>query len=167
MTETWFKAKDNGWKKTAILNRDQLKLFTSDRPKGRVGGITLITKNHYQVKCIANHNSNLKTFECTTWRITAKNTSITLHGLYHPPYSLNNKITNAMFIDEFTEFATRIIPEHNNNIFIGDFNLHVSDNESNDSAIFNDTIEAIGLLQHVGKETHKSGNTLDLIISEI
>ena len=70
-----------------------------------------------------------------------------------------------MFIDEFTEFATRIIPEHN--IFIGDFNLHVSDNESNDSAIFNDTIEAIGLLQHVGKETHKSGNTLDLIISEI
>ena len=48
-----------------------------------------------------------------------------------------------MFVDEFTKFATRIIPEHNNNIFTGDFNLHVSDNESNDSAIFNDTIEAM------------------------
>ena len=72
-----------------------------------------------------------------------------------------------MFIDEFTDFTTRIIPEDNNNIFIGDFNLHVSDSDNNDSTIFNDTIEAMGLLQHVGKETHKSGNTLDSIISEI
>ena len=36
-----------------------------------------------------------------------------------------------------------------------------------DSAIFNITIEAMGLLQHVSKSTHKSGNMLDLIISEI
>ena len=165
--ETWLKAKDNNWKNTTSLKGDQLKLFTSDRPKNRGGGIALITKNHYQVKCIANHNNNLKTFECTMWRITAKNTSITLHGLYHPPYSLSNKITNTMFIDEFTDFTTRIIPEDNNNIFIGDFNLLVSDSDNNDSTIFNDTIEAMGLLQHVGKETHKSGNTLDSIISEI
>ena len=100
-------------------------------------------------------------------KITAKNTTITLHGVYHPPYSLSNKITNTMFIDEFTDFATGILPEHCNNIFIGDFNLHVSDEFDNDSAIFNDTIEAMGLIQHVGKETHKSGNTLDLVISEI
>ena len=66
-----------------------------------------------------------------------------------------------------SDFATQIIPEHNNNIFIGDFNLHVSNSDNNDSAIFNDTIEAMGVLQHVGKERHKSGNILDLIISEI
>ena len=65
--ETWLKAKDNNWKNTTSLKGDQLKLFTSDRPKNRGGGIALITKNHYQVKCIANHNNNLKTFECTMW----------------------------------------------------------------------------------------------------
>ena len=72
-----------------------------------------------------------------------------------------------MFIDEFTDFATEILPEHQNNIFTGDFNLHVSDMNDNDSAIFIDTIEAMGLVQHVGAPTHRSGNTLDLMISEI
>ena len=65
------------------------------------------------------------------------------------------------------DFASMLIPDHINNIFIGDFNLHVSDPNDTDSAIFNDTIEAMGLLQHVGKSTHKLGNMLDLIISEI
>ena len=59
------------------------------------------------------------------------------------------------------------LPEHQNNIFTGDFNLHVSDVNDNDSAIFIDTIEAMGLIQHVGGPAHKSGNTLDLMISEI
>ena len=72
-----------------------------------------------------------------------------------------------MFIDEFTDFATAILPDHNNNIFVGDFNLHVSDDSINDSAIFKDTIEAMGLIQHVGKPTHSSGNTLNLLISKI
>ena len=50
-----------------------------------------------------------------------------------------------MFIDEFMDFASMLIPDHINNIFIGDFNLHVSDPNDTDSAIFNDTIEAMGL----------------------
>ena len=152
---------------TTPLNRNNLKLSTVDWAKGKGGGITLITKNHYQVNLIARHNNRLNSFECTTWKITAKNSTFTLHCVYHPPYSLNNKTTNAMFIDEFTDFASMLIPDHINNIFIGDFNLHVSDPNDTNSAIFNDTIEAMGLLQHVGKSTHKSGNMLDLIISEI
>ena len=90
-----------------------------------------------------------------------------LHCVYHPPYSLRNKTTNAMFINELMDFASMLIPDHINNIFIEDFNLHVSDPNDTDSAIFNDTIEAMDLLQHVGKSTHKSGNMLNVIISEI
>ena len=93
--------------------------------------------------------------------------TVTLHGIYHPPYSLINKNTNTMFINKFTDFATETLPEHQNNIFTGDFNLHVSDANDNDSAIFIDTIEAMDLVQHVGAPTHRSVNTLDLMISEI
>ena len=50
---------------------------------------------------------------------------------------------------------------------VSDFNLHVSNEENVDSAIFNDTIEAMGLYQHVSFPIHKAGNTLDLVISEI
>ena len=51
--------------------------------------------------------------------------------------------------------------------FLGDFNLHVSNTDDTDPAIFNDSIDAMGLYQHVGFSTHKSGNILDLILSDI
>ena len=84
-----------------------------------------------------------------------------------PPYSLTNKITNQMFIDDFTDYVSTSLPDHQNNIYIGDFNLHVSDQQDTDSAIFNDSIEAMGLYQHVHFQTHKSGNVLDLLLSDI
>ena len=62
---------------------------------------------------------------------------------------------------------TKLIPLHNNNIILGDFNLHLSNSDDLDAAVFNDTIEALGLYQHIHFTTHKSGNVLDLILSEI
>ena len=70
-----------------------------------------------------------------------------------------------MFIEEFTDHVSSCLPTHQNNIFIGDFNLHVSNQLDTDATIFMDTIDALGLYQHVGFSTHKSGNVLDLIIS--
>ena len=90
-----------------------------------------------------------------------------MHGIYHPPYSLTNKVTNSKFIEEFTDYVSTCLPEHPNNIFIGDFNLHVSDELDMDAAIFNDSIDALGQYQHVGFVMHKSGNVLDLIISDL
>ena len=52
-------------------------------------------------------------------------------------------------------------------MLIGDFNLHVRNDNDIDPAIFLDTIEAMGLYQHVSFTTHKSENTLDLVISEM
>ena len=65
------------------------------------------------------------------------------------------------------EYVSTILLEHQNNIFPGDFNLHVSNTLETDSAIFSDTIEAMGLYQHIGFSTHQAGNTLDLVLSNI
>ena len=59
------------------------------------------------------------------------------------------------------------LPGHPNKIFLGDFNLHVSNALDTDSAIFNDSIDVMGLYQHVGFSTHQSRNVLDLILSDI
>ena len=41
------------------------------------------------------------------------------------------------------------------NIFIyGDFNIHIDDPNDTEALIFNDTIEPLGLQQHVNFETH-------------
>ena len=75
-----------------------------------------------------------------------------------------------MFLDEFTNYLTDILPdpELSNHIFLGDFNLHISDDhEEIELATFIDTIEALALSKHIGFDTHKQGNILDLILSEI
>ena len=140
------------------------KLHTLNRGKGRGGGLALVTKRHLRVSQLRTTRS---TFEAACWRVKCRNTEITIHRIYHPPYSLTNKTTNAMFIDDFCEYASTQLPDNPNNIFIGDFNLHVSDDQDTDSAIFNDSIDAICLYQHVQFQMHRSGNILDLLLSDI
>ena len=96
-----------------------------------------------------------------------KDKPITITGIYHPPYSTRNKITNAMFLDNFTDLTTKLMQDHLNNVFIGNFNLHISKENDVNAAIFNDSIEALGLYQHITFLTHKEGNVLDLVISEM
>ena len=96
-----------------------------------------------------------------------RNKPVYFTGIYHPPYSLKTKSTNRAFLDDFTNFVTDLLPKWPDNVLISDFNLHVSNDNDIDSAIFLDTIEAMGLYQHVSFATHKSGNTLDLVISEM
>ena len=169
ITETWLTSKDSLWKQTTDLNKNQCQLHTHDRASGKGGGIALISKCYLQVTKVS--SSHRRSFEQAMWKVSTKNTTLTIHGIYHPPYSLTNKITNTMFLDDFTEYITETIPDNNqtNNLFVGDFNLHVSEgnNTDIDSAIFLDTWEAMSLYQHVGFSTHNQGNTLDLVISEL
>ena len=70
-------------------------------------------------------------------------------------------------MDDFTNFVTELLPRWPDNVLLDDFNLHIRNDNDIDSTIFLDTIEAMGLYQHVTFITHKQGNTLDLVISEL
>ena len=63
-------------------------------------------------------------------------------GIYHPPYSAKNRITNKNFKDEFTTFTINLLTEHSDNIILGEFNLHVSDTHDTEAVIFTNTCEA-------------------------
>ena len=124
LTETWLNANHNQWKDTTVLNNNQLRLHRADCGKGKGGGLALIYKSHYPIRNIS--SGSRSSFEYACWELKAKNNTLTVHSIYHPPYSLTNKITNGKFTEEFTEYVSTCLPEHPNNIFIGDFNLHVS-----------------------------------------
>ena len=49
---------------------------------------------------------------------------------------------------------------------LGDFNVHINDENDNESDIFVDTITALGYNQHVTFPTHRVGHILDLIFKE-
>ena len=165
LTETWLNSNHSQWKDTTILNRDGWTLLTGGRPSRKGGGLALTVKTKYKPKQL--QHTIHKTFESVTWELNIKNTKLAIHGIYHPPPSLRNKTTNNMFVDEFLEFTSTTLPSHTNNIYIGDFNLHLSDEADTDSAIFRDATEAMGLYQHVAFLTHQSGNTLDLVLSDL
>ena len=165
LTETWINSNQDLWKDTTILNRNQLRLHRADQKQDKGGRLALIHKLQYPVKCIKSGHKHFSKF--TTWELMIKNTIQTIHGIYHLPYSLTNKITNTMFIEDFMNFVSTNLPVYQNNVFIGNFNLHVSNALDTDSAIFNDSIDTMGMYQHGGFTTHKSGNVLDLILSDI
>ena len=164
LTETWLNSNHDHWKDTTILNRDNLRLCTADWKTGKGGGSALIHKVKYPVECI--RSGYKASFEFATWELRIKNNTITIHSIYHPPYSTTNKITNAKFIEEFTDHVSSCLPTHQNNIFISDFNLHVSNQLDTDATIFGDSIDALGLYQHVGFGMHRLGNVLDLVLSD-
>ena len=167
LTETWLTNSeiDKQWLENTQLNRHPYNLLHKNRPNGRGGGLALITKNCYQAKKV--YSGSYPSFEHATWEIKIKNKPIYFNGIYHPPYSLRNKSTNRAFLNDFTNFVTELLPRWPDNVLLGDFNLHVRNDNDIDSTFFLDTIEAMGLYQHVTFTTHKQGNTLDLVISEL
>ena len=72
-----------------------------------------------------------------------------------------------MFLDEVTDFLATFWVEHNNIIIMGDFNIHVNNTNNPEAQIFLDTMEALGLDNHVNFAMHNRGNTLDLVLTEV
>ena len=69
-------------------------------------------------------------------------------------------------LDEVSQLVQYFITNHKNLVLLGDFNIHVQDLSNPDSLVYNDTMEAMGLIQHIIEPTHQLGNTLDLVYTE-
>ena len=57
--------------------------------------------------------------------------------------------------------------EYNNIVVLGDFKIHINNDLDAEANRFKDIMEALGLQQHVSFATHRYGNTLDHIYTEI
>ena len=121
-TELWLNDKtEKQWYKN-MFNCNGLKLYNINRKNHKSGGLALIAKCQYKVsEC---KSGATRSFEHATWKLHVRGAPINITAIYHPPYSLKNKCTNAMFLDDFTDFTAQLIPEKTNNIIMGDFNLH-------------------------------------------
>ena len=87
-------------------------------------------------------------------------------GVYHPPVGSTPGNTHIKFLDEVIQLVQYFINNHKNLVLLGDSNIHVQDLANLDSLVYNDTMEAMGLIQHIIEPTHQLGNTLHLIYTE-
>ena len=100
---------------------------------------------------------HLHAMEYAIWQVSLKNKTIEILGIYHPPPKHSQ--TNTIFLDEITEHWTTHVklPNMENAIKLGDFNMHIEDPNNNKNKIFVDTMEALGLKLHVVEPTHPKG----------
>ena len=161
VTETWLKPKDRNI--IAALKGEMFDFISSHR-KGRTGGgIGLIFKRNYKV--VMANTIELRSFELAEFKVSTDDESISVICIYRPPYSANHPVTFSSFMVDFEYYLHKIVTDNRDFIILGDFNIHVNDPDCRDAKNFADLLSANGLKQHVAGATHKSGNTLDLIVT--
>lgn len=69
------------------------------------------------------------------------------------------------FFEEFQTYLSGAVESPNLLLITGDFNIHVNDDNNPDHIRLRDLFSMYDLVQHVHVPTHKSGNTLDLIVT--
>ena len=70
------------------------------------------------------------------------------------------------FLDQVSELVQYIFTNHKNLVLLGDFKIHVNKLDNQDTQIYLDTMEALELVQHIHQQTHRLGNTIDLVYTE-
>ena len=165
-TETWLTDNDRDlvWLESNGFVRDRNLISTSNRVGGRGGGIAMIFRSNITAAGIT--QKKLRSFERVHWMTTISTITLNILVIYHPPYSTSQKITNAMFLDDLTEFLTDWMASYRNIIICSDFNIHIDYPTDTEAQISIDTMEALGLQQHVHFQTCHADNTLDLIFTE-
>ena len=128
------------------------------------GGLSLVFRSQYY--CEGLKTSKHQSLELDLWKLNIKGIHIVVLGIYRPPYSACNKISDNEAVDDLLNCLTDILPNHSNIIIMGDLNFHWNDLASPLIHVLDDSIQALGLDQVVDQPMHKNGNILDLIMIE-
>ena len=167
VTETWLtnSEMESIWMESNGFVKDYYQISTINRTGRKGGRIALIHRSNINV--IKVDQKQNRSFESAHWMMTTGNHTLNILGLYHPPYSVRQKITNTMFIDDLTDYLTDSLASFRNILICGEFNIYIDDPNDTEVQIFNDMMEAPGLQHHISFETHCAGNTMDVLFTEI
>ena len=114
LTETWLTDSDidRVWISCTSLNNGSLRMYTSHRIGQQGGGLALVNNNMLNVTKVDEENK--RSFQFAIWKVSCKEYTIIIIDVYHPPYSAVNQCTNAMFLDEFTEWLPDQLAKYKN-----------------------------------------------------
>ena len=137
---------------------------TINRQGKQGGGFALLHKDRYQVT--RDYNApQLDLLEYGIWSTRVRKKTLTIVGIYHPLLGPTRN-TPARFPDQVSKLVQYLFTNHKNLVLLGDFNVHINKLDNQDTQSYLDTMEALGLVQHIDQQTHQLGNTLDLVYTE-
>ena len=86
------------------------------------GGLSLEFRSHYH--CERLKTSKHQSLELGLWKLNIKGIHMVVLGIYRPPYSTRNKISDNDAVDDLFDCLTNVLPNHSTIIIMGDLNFH-------------------------------------------
>ena len=156
LTETWLKEDD------AITPMEMcpagyasLSVPQTDRSGD---GLALVFRKDLDIKQSTVYK--FSSMECTDFSVKLPGLSINLAVIYRPPD--RSVLQFAMDILEYMEMNVNTT---GNIILTGDLNIKMNNSDDPDMNTFSDLLDSFDLVNHVSFPTHRSMNTLDLVIT--
>ena len=166
ITETWLGTDiDNGV--IAELVPEGYQFVHIPRSEGRRGGgVGVMYKNGLNIRVTRSTDIiKYSTFEFIACNIKFKAINMKLIVVYRPPPSNKNHLRTNTFMAEWSQFLIEEVTQSKDILITGDLNFHLDDTANKDANEFKNTLQALGLTQHVTEATHVCGHTLDVIIT--
>jgi len=126
ITETWLNKNNLNMQLTINEMTPKGYVFHHVPRNSRGGGVGLLYKKSLDLKKIT--ISKFKSFEIMGMLLNASPTPTSIFVLYRPPPSNKNKLSNAMFFSEFSQFLEQFSIHSPSFLLVGDFNFHVHKN---------------------------------------
>ncbi len=133
------------------------------RLKGRGGGVATIYSEVFGVTQRTRYK--FKSFELIMLNVTPSNinketlSSFTLASVYRSPGPYSD------FLGEFANFLSNLVVTVDRALIVGDFNIHIDNENDTLGLAFIDILNSLGVRQNVTGPTHRHNHTLDLILS--
>ena len=156
ITESWLKSQKNYI--TFLLKEAGFNICHFNRDSKAGGGVAIISNCKFISKF--QKNGQFSSFEVTNQTFVVKNSSNLTFIVIYRHFAEN--LTS--FLDEFHEFLEYVNLKFKNVIIAGDFNIHVNKENEKSTVAFYDILNNFSFVQSVSTSTHRSGNTLDLLI---
>jgi hypothetical protein len=162
LTETWLRGNDRDNVIIEELKPPGYSVHHIARD-GRGGGVAVLYRDCLSVTPSVPHKySSFEHLECVIKTVPP----IRLVTIYRPPPSKVNRSNFRSFIDEIGSYFEYLVATPGILLALGDFNIHVENHHDKEGLEFLQLLDSFGLKQHVGESTHRSGHTLDLVITK-
>ena len=109
--------------------------------------------------------TNFKSFEFRDTLQKHSSSCLRLIIVYRPQTMVDGTSSTANFSEEFPSLLESLVTVPGSLLMVGDVNFHVNDASDRSAQRFLRLLEAFKLKKHVWAPTHRSGNTLDLVIT--
>ena len=134
------------------------------RQSGTGGGLavlhrTSVTRNI----AVSTRNFVFTAFQICEVRLSYDGHTAVFLSVYRPPPSRQNKLTNAMFLEQFSDLLESYVCR-DRPFVVGDLNVHFDKNSDPTTSALNVVLDSLSLHQLVSVPTHWRGHTLDWLI---